>query len=64
MAEETKQHQYKAQYDDQLARKRYEDQLAQQVSFVFLENSDFMPCFMAASSCVYCTSVLIIEVFF
>ncbi|BFZ23194.1 hypothetical protein BsWGS_26233 [Bradybaena similaris] len=30
MAEETKQHQYKAQYDDQLARKRYEDQLAQQ----------------------------------
>ncbi|KAK3736546.1 hypothetical protein RRG08_051538 [Elysia crispata] len=30
MAEETKQHQYKAQYDDSLARKRYEDQLAQQ----------------------------------
>ncbi|KAK0056454.1 ATPase family AAA domain-containing protein 3-A [Biomphalaria pfeifferi] len=30
MSEETKQHQYKAQYDDQLARKRYEDQLAQQ----------------------------------
>ncbi|CAL1532884.1 unnamed protein product [Lymnaea stagnalis] len=30
MVEETKQHQYKAQYDDQLARKRYEDQLAQQ----------------------------------
>ncbi|CAG5115121.1 unnamed protein product [Candidula unifasciata] len=30
MAEEAKQHQYKAQYDDQLARKRYEDQLALQ----------------------------------
>ena len=31
MAEETKHHQQRAQYQDQLARKRYEEQLAQQV---------------------------------
>ena len=32
IAEETKHHQQRAQYQDQLARKRYEEQLAQQVS--------------------------------
>jgi hypothetical protein len=32
MAEETKQHQQRANYQDQLSRKRYDDQLAQQVS--------------------------------
>ena len=32
MAEETRQYQQRAQYQDQLARKRYDDQLAQQVS--------------------------------
>ena len=31
MAEETKHHQQRAQYQDQLSRKRYEEQLAQQV---------------------------------
>ena len=31
MAEETKHHQQRANYQDQLARKRYEEQLAQQV---------------------------------
>ena len=30
LAEETKQHQQRANYQDQLARKRYDDQLAQQ----------------------------------
>ena len=31
LTEETKQHSQRAQYQDQLARKRYDDQLAQQV---------------------------------
>ena len=35
LQEETKQHQQRAQYQDQLARKRYDDQLAQQVSACF-----------------------------
>ena len=33
MIEETKQQKSRAEYQDVLARKRYEDQLAQQVSF-------------------------------
>ena len=31
LAEETKQHQARAEYQDRLARKRYDDQLVQQV---------------------------------
>ncbi len=31
MVEETRQHQQRAEYQDRLARKRYDDQLAQQV---------------------------------
>lgn len=31
LVEETKQHQQRAQFQDQLARKRYDDQLSQQV---------------------------------
>lgn len=38
LAEETKQHQQRAQYQDQLARKRYDDQLGQQVSLL-----DYLP---------------------
>ena len=32
LAEETKQHQRRAEYQDQLSRKRYDDQLLQQVN--------------------------------
>ena len=32
LAEETRQHQSRAEYQDRLARKRYDDQLSQQVS--------------------------------
>ena len=38
MAEETKHHQQRANYQDQLARKRYEEQLAQQVRFDLTRN--------------------------
>ena len=37
MAEETKHHQQRANYQDQLARKRYEEQLAQQVRLTLHE---------------------------
>lgn len=33
MTEETRQHQQRAEYQDKLARKRYDDQLSQQVGF-------------------------------
>lgn len=36
MGEETRQHQAKAEYQDRLARKRYDDQLAQQVRELLL----------------------------
>ena len=34
LQEETKQHQQRSQYQDQLARKRYDDQIAQQVGLL------------------------------
>jgi len=36
LAEETKQHQRRAEYQDQLSRKRYDDQLLQQVKYLDL----------------------------
>ena len=38
LGEETKQHKNRAEYQDSLARKRYEDQLAQQVSTLLMSN--------------------------